>query len=72
MPIFEYRCKACDHLFEKLVSRHDSQVDCPACASTEVTKLLSTFAAQGKTPDPTCVTGNCVPTKGCMGSSGFS
>ena len=72
MPIFEYRCKSCEHQFERLVSRYDSPVDCPACSSSEVTKLLSTFAAQGSIPDPSCTTGQCVPTKGCVGSSGFS
>jgi len=42
VPIFEYRCLACDHQFELLV-RGTVEVVCPSCASTSVERMLSTF-----------------------------
>ena len=45
MPIFEYRCKACEHEFEALVLPHKpATVECPECHATDVEKLLSGFA----------------------------
>ena len=48
MPVYEYRCPDCTHLFEKLVSFSDASrgVNCPTCG-TQASKLLSTFAAIG-------------------------
>jgi putative FmdB family regulatory protein len=48
MPVYEYRCPDCAHLFEKLVSFTDTgrDVSCPTCG-TQASKLLSTFAAIG-------------------------
>lgn len=48
MPLFEFRCKDCKQVFEKLVSGNAAQgPECPACGGKEVNKLLSTFAARG-------------------------
>lgn len=44
MPLFEYRCEQCDHVFEVLV-RGAETVECPGCQSQRVEKLLSTAAA---------------------------
>jgi|TARA_B110000967_G_scaffold198467_2_gene231511 putative FmdB family regulatory protein len=42
MPIYEYRCQACNHEHEALQKMSDdSLVDCPACAKPELKKLLS-------------------------------
>lgn len=42
MPIFEYRCRACEHRFERLVRpRSEASEGCPACGSADVEKLLS-------------------------------
>ena len=48
MPVYEYRCPDCTHLFEKLVPFADSGrgVACPTCGA-QAGKLLSTFAAIG-------------------------
>ncbi len=43
MPIFEYRCTACDHRFETIVFG-DTPPACPNCASRELQKELSVFA----------------------------
>ena len=40
MPLYEYSCEQCEHTFEALVFDGDT-VECPECAATRVTKLLS-------------------------------
>jgi putative FmdB family regulatory protein len=40
MPLYEYRCRACNATFETLV-RGGSLVACPRCGSVSVDKLLS-------------------------------
>ena len=44
MPIYEYRCDACDERFEKLLrsmGQAPAKVSCPACQSTDVRRLIS-------------------------------
>jgi putative FmdB family regulatory protein len=43
MPLFEYRCEACGHLFEFL-TRSDVTPSCPKCQGTALEKQLSVFA----------------------------
>ena len=43
MPIFEYRCAECEAEFECLVRGADVPA-CPACGSTTLERLLTTFA----------------------------
>lgn len=45
MPIYEYRCRTCNHCFEALVwpSKQEA-VPCPCCNATDVERLLSTFS----------------------------
>lgn len=45
MPIFEYQCQQCGHLFEVLKrSQSGSQtVTCPKCGKRDAERLLSTF-----------------------------
>ncbi|MDO8683268.1 MAG: zinc ribbon domain-containing protein [Armatimonadota bacterium] len=44
MPIYEFKCKKCDTLFELLCSigGWDGK-ECPYCGSKRVSRLLSTF-----------------------------
>lgn len=44
MPIYEYRCKACDHRFETLVFSSSDRVACPSCGTEELTRMFSVFA----------------------------
>ena len=46
MPMFEYACRECGERFEELRSIRDDgpPPECPACGSTEATKLFSPFA----------------------------
>lgn len=67
MPLYEYRCKACNRIFEKLVPVSSSTaVECPSCGAGETSKLLSLFASQGggggEMPGPSggsCCGGGC-------------
>lgn len=47
MPLFDFRCQSCTHEFEALVraaSYNDPPTSCPACGSTTLDRLLSSFA----------------------------
>jgi putative FmdB family regulatory protein len=48
MPIFEYRCRACEQTME-LVVLSSSDAVCPHCGSADLAKLISAPAAHGKT-----------------------
>ena len=49
MPLYEYRCEACGHQFEKIQRFSDELVTvCPSCGSGPVVKLLSSPAIQFK------------------------
>jgi putative FmdB family regulatory protein len=42
MPIYDYRCAACDHELEAIQKMSDDKlVDCPACEKPELKKQLS-------------------------------
>ena len=43
MPIYEYRCRACDGEVEKDVAGAATAVACPTCASEQVMRKLSVF-----------------------------
>jgi putative FmdB family regulatory protein len=40
MPIYSYRCTACDAEFEQLV-RRDTRVACPECRGRKLEQLMS-------------------------------
>jgi putative FmdB family regulatory protein len=45
MPLYEYQCEPCDHMFESLIRGAGDVARCPRCGSVEVAKLLSVPAA---------------------------
>jgi len=55
MPLYEYACRGCGRTFETLV-RGGERPSCPACAGTDLEKLLSVFAvsatARSAAPSP--------------------
>ena len=51
MPIFEFLCKDCGGLFEKIVPKHDSPADCIHCNSENLEKQLSIFAVTGSSSE---------------------
>ena len=46
MPIYEYRCRACDHEFEAVIIPNGNPPACPACASggEHLERMISMFA----------------------------
>lgn len=58
MPLYEYRCKSCEHTFEALVSsRLTVGVVCPKCEGRELDQLIG-LPAPGRTTESTGAT-NC-------------
>jgi len=47
MPIFEYRCNACDSQFELLI-RGSAVPTCPSCGATSLERLISLFAVSSE------------------------
>ncbi len=49
MPLYEYRCKKCNQLFELMrpVAKADARARCTQCQSTAVKRVLSRFAVVG-------------------------
>ena len=43
MPLYDFRCKNCNHEFEALVRTGDVP-QCPSCQGQDLERLLSTFA----------------------------
>jgi putative FmdB family regulatory protein len=43
MPIYEFRCLACGHLFELLILNDDEKVEmqCPACKERNFERVMS-------------------------------
>ncbi len=46
MPMFDFRCDACGHVFEELVTSSAQVPECPKCHSSKVARLLSRFAVR--------------------------
>lgn len=42
MPLYEYKCKKCDHIFEKLQSCNANNPICPQCEEGNVKRVIST------------------------------
>lgn len=72
MPIYEYKCKKCGHVFDHLArTLSDVARKCPKCGARNPDKQFSTFSASvagGSSgfscPSGTCSTGTC-PTGAC-------
>jgi putative FmdB family regulatory protein len=61
MPIYEYRCRACNHRFELIVNGSTLPA-CPACKARDLEKQLSVFAvatSPSASPAPLGPCGRC-------------
>jgi putative FmdB family regulatory protein len=66
MPIYEFKCKKCDHIFEEFVFSSNAgseEIICPVCSEKNADKLMSAFSASGSSSN-----GSGVPS---CGPSGF-
>lgn len=71
MPMYDYRCKNCDEVFEELVfssSVSDDEIKCPKCGEQKAERLLSApmISTSGSSNDVSTSSSS-----GC-GHSGFS
>jgi putative FmdB family regulatory protein len=48
MPVYEFKCGKCEHLFEVVGSypEREKAQTCPKCGSTEVKRAISLFSAK--------------------------
>lgn len=48
MPIYEYKCTKCDHIFEILFRSSNERiaVACPSCKSSKVDRQMSVFGGK--------------------------
>ena len=45
MPLFDFRCRSCDHVFEALVrAQTPPPAACPSCGKGDLERLLASFA----------------------------
>ena len=49
MPIYEYKCSKCNHVFEKFqhIGSDGSELNCPVCKTPKPKKIFSAFASTG-------------------------
>ena len=48
MPMYEFKCEACEHEFEELVlGQRDRKIPCPKCGSDNTHRLLSASCVHG-------------------------
>lgn len=46
MPLYEFRCRKCNHQFETIVFASDTEpVTCPKCKAKKPERLLSIFSS---------------------------
>ncbi len=71
MPMYDYRCKNCDEVFEELVfssTTPDKEIKCPKCGQNKSERLLS---APMISKDSSSTSVSKSSSSGC-GHSGFS
>lgn len=57
MPIYEYRCRKCKEVFEKIQKVNDGgdSLKCPYCGGKKPEKILSSFSSsKGSDSSPSC------------------
>lgn len=70
MPIYEFRCRECQKVFETLCFSTDSGTDvtCPSCGSHDAQKILSTFCSKNSE----AAAGTSPASSSCGSTGGFS
>lgn len=54
MPLREFSCQKCGHVFEALERTKAEKISCPSCGSFELKRKLSCFATTGKNNHSGC------------------
>jgi len=61
MPIYEYQCRKCGRIFEKIqkVDEGGNSLKCPFCGEQKPEKILSSFcSSRGSEPSSSCGSGS--------------
>ncbi|MBP7015839.1 MAG: zinc ribbon domain-containing protein [Deltaproteobacteria bacterium] len=68
MPIYEFRCKKCKHIFESLIfsPKEEKGMICPKCKAKNAEKIMSVFAG-GKSGCSSCTSTSCSGCSSCGG-----
>jgi len=71
MPIFEFRCGRCGHVFEKILLNSDEEADmhCPECKSESFERVVSRtnyVMTRGAGEKPKLTTRSCASGGSCM------
>jgi putative FmdB family regulatory protein len=68
MPLYEYRCRTCDDVFElrRAMSESNAPADCPH-GHADTVRLLSVFASAGSAAAATVARSGGAPSGGCCG-----
>ena len=45
MPMYEYKCKQCEKIFEVFQKVGERSANCPDCKSDDTEKVMSTFSS---------------------------
>ncbi|WP_022852820.1 FmdB family zinc ribbon protein [Thermodesulfatator atlanticus] len=74
MPIYEFVCKDCRHIFENLcfTEQDVKQTRCKRCGSKNVSKLVSTFSSRVGAGSGGSFSGGFSGGSTCGGLGGFS
>jgi putative FmdB family regulatory protein len=66
MPVYEYRCRTCDDLFElrRPMSESNAPADCPS-GHADTVRLLSVFASAGASLAEAAPSAGSRPVGGC-------
>ncbi|MBM9520432.1 zinc ribbon domain-containing protein [Desulforhopalus vacuolatus] len=69
MPLYEYKCNACNKEFEYLTTsiKAAEEVKCPSCGSSDVKKLISSGVVR-----PGALSGLKTAGSSCGGGGGFT
>ncbi len=66
MPFYEYRCRACGHVYEEFVRSFFGKAApvCPRCGSQDAEKVVSKLGSAGRSSESRSSGANCAPTGG--------
>ncbi len=70
MPIYEYKCRKCGNIFERICFAGDDEKDigCPTCEERDVERLLSCFSSVSSGSGA----GHSLGSSNCSHGGGFS
>ena len=56
MPIYEYRCRKCEKVFEKFqsVGEGGEELSCPSCGEKKPERIISSFSSKRSESSSSC------------------